>query len=251
MLMIHQIALYFHVAVGVSALFLFWVPVLTRKGSLDHRRFGRWFARVMYVVALSGLLMASMDLWWPLAIHAAGVAAGSAESAALAGEIRERALFLLSLSILVLATTRHGWLVILHRDDRRVLRRLPHRLLCLALFLVGVVLLAAGIRSAQPLYMIFGAFEIWLSVSFLHYIHKPRLGPREWWIEHLGGLIGSGIGAYTAFFVFGGSTLLESIFRDSFSSISLVLWVAPGVLGGAAIVWLSRHYRRRFERPSL
>ena len=67
---IHQSALYLHVLVGAFALLLFWVPVFTRKGSLDHRRFGRVFARAMYVISLSGITMSGMDLLFPAIAHA-------------------------------------------------------------------------------------------------------------------------------------------------------------------------------------
>lgn len=151
-----------------------------------------------------------------------------------------------SLSILVLATTRHGWLTINHRENREVLRSPVHLSLLLALVVAGIALLVTGLRSGEPLMLVFGALESVLAVNMLRYTFKPLLQPREWWLEHLGGLIGSGIGTYTAFFVFGGSSLFEPLFRDSFQGMSILLWVAPGVIGGVAITWLSRHYRRRF-----
>ena len=246
MTILHTFLFYLHIAAGSVALPLFWIPVVARKGSFNHRRFGRWFARVMYAVGGTGLVMAGLDLYNPLLLHAPGLAPGSLEGEAVAGEVRGRALFLLSLSILVLATTRHGWLAINHRENRDVLRAPVHLSLLLALLGVGIGLLTNGLRSGASLMLVFGVLEIVLAVNMLRYTFKSSLQPREWWSEHLGGLIGSGIGAYTAFFVFGGSRLLEPLFRESFQGMSIVLWVAPGIIGGAAITWLSRHYRRRF-----
>jgi hypothetical protein len=197
---VHQFALYLHIFVGVIALVLFWVPVFSRKGSLNHRRFGRYFAMIMYTVAFSGLIMALMDLWDPLRMHPPQSDISPEALGRMAEGVRFTALFLLSLSILVLTTTRHGWLAILHREDRSALRHPAHVLLCLSLLLAGLVLLLTGVSNSSILMIVFGTLEIWLAASFLHYIFRaePR-HPREWWAAHLGGLIASGIGAYTAF----------------------------------------------------
>ncbi|MGM0631649.1 MAG: hypothetical protein ACQETO_00585 [Pseudomonadota bacterium] len=248
MTVLHTLLFYGHIITGSVALPLFWIPVIARKGSFNHRRFGRWFARVMYAVAGTGLMMAGMDLVAPLALHAPSLSADTAEGLAGARQIRMQALFLFSLSVLVLASTRHGWLVINHRDQRGVLRMPLHVGLLSALLLTGLVLLCVGIISGRPLLIIFGMLESWLAVNMLHYSHKPVLQPGEWWIEHLGGLIVSGISVYTAFFVFGGGRLLEPLFSDAFTGMSIVLWVAPGVIGTLAISALTRRYRRRFSR---
>lgn len=246
MAVLHTFLFYLHIAAGSVALPLFWAPVFARKGSFNHRRFGRWFARLMYAVAVSGLLMAGMDLYNPLLLHAPGLDPGSLQGREMAVELRGGALFLLSLSILVLATTRHGWLTINHRENRGVLRSPVHLSLLLALLVTGVTLLITGLQTGETLMLVFGTLEVVLAINMLRYTFRSVLPPREWWLEHLGGMIASGIGAHTAFFVFGGSRLFEPLFRDTFQGMSVILWVAPGVIGGVAIAWLSRHYRRRF-----
>jgi len=45
---------------------------LQKKGNLDHKRFSRYFCRAMYTIAISGFIMASLDLLMPLTAHAAG-----------------------------------------------------------------------------------------------------------------------------------------------------------------------------------
>ena len=139
MFTLHQSALYLHIAVGSCALLLFWVPVFTRKGNLDHKRFGKFFAYAMYVVSFSGIVMSSLDLLWPLATHAANVELTPAEAESAKRQVREFGLFLFSLSILVLTSTRHGWLAILHRDDRTPLQHPIHIGLNGELFSVGAV----------------------------------------------------------------------------------------------------------------
>jgi uncharacterized membrane protein YidH (DUF202 family) len=246
MIIIHQLALYTHILVGAFALLLFWVPVFTRKGNRDHKRFGRYFAGAMYAISISGVLMSSMDLMFPLAMHAAGVELSAERAASVSREIREFGLFLLSLSILVLATTRHGWLTMLHREDRSILRQPVHIALNAALLLIGVVLFLVGLQSGSVLFFVFGVLQAITAYNHFRYIYRQEIRPREWWIQHLNGLIGSGIGAYTAFTVFGGRRFFEEIFVSNFESLSILLWVTPGVVGGVAIALLSRRYRNQF-----
>lgn len=246
MLSLHQYALYLHIAVGSCALMLFWVPVFTRKGNLDHKRFGRYFAYCMYTVSCSGIVMSSLDLAFPLAMHAAGVELDAEEAASAIRQVREFGLFLLSLSLLVLASTRQGWLTILHKDDRAPLRHPLHLALNGGLSTIGVVLFFAGYNSGNILFMIFGVLQFSGGIGNLRYIFRKEIRPKEWWIQHLNGLIGSGIGAYTAFTVFGGRTLFEEIFSSNFENMAILLWITPGIVGTIAITYLSRHYQQKF-----
>jgi uncharacterized membrane protein HdeD (DUF308 family) len=246
MLSIHQFALYLHIAIGSCALILFWIPVVTRKGNLDHKRFGRYFAYAMYTVSLSGILMASTDLVFPIAMHAPGISLTIEEATAVSNEVRDFALFLLSLSILVLSSTRQGWLTILHKSDREALRSPVHTALCASLVAVGLALLANGLRTGSTVFIIFAILQIITGTNNLRYNFKKELKPKEWWLQHLNGLFGAGIGAYTAFFVFGGRRIMNSVFGDLYTDYSIVLWVAPGVIGGVAIGFVSRHYKQKF-----
>ena len=162
-------------------------------------------------------------------------------------EIRSFAIFLFSLSILVLASTRQGWLVIQVKEDRQELRTAVYTSLCLSLIIIGVILFITGLVYQSILYMIFSILQIVTGANSLRYNFKDELKPKQWWIEHLRGLIGAGIGAYTAFFVFGGRRIFDSIFSEAFAAASLILWVMPGMIGGISITLLSRHYTARFN----
>jgi hypothetical protein len=71
---------------------------------------------------------------------------------------------------------------------------------------------------------------------------SKELKHKQWVIEHLGAMIGSGIGAYTAFFAFGGRQLFENL-----GNVQIIFWVAPGVIGSIAITILSRNYTTKFK----
>ena len=246
MLALSQFALYLHIAIGSCALILFWIPIFTRKGDLDHKRFGRYFAYAMYTVSFSGIFMSSTDFLFPIAMNAPGVELSAEQAADFAEQVRNFALFLFSLSILVLSSTRQGWLSILHKEDRTALRSPTHIGLCAMLVLVGVALFANGMRIGSALFIIFSILQIFTGINNLRYNFKHKLMPKEWWLQHLSGLFGAGIGAYTAFFVFGGRRIFDSLFGELYTDYSIILWVAPGVIGGVAIGLVSRHYKKRF-----
>lgn len=245
MSVLHQAALTLHIIVGSFALLLFWIPMLGRKGSVNHRRFGRYFVWGMYAVSGSGLLMSSLDLLFPLSMHASGVELSPAEAISVRSEVREFALFLFSLSLLVLTSTRQGLLTIRHKSERAPLRAPVHTLLCTSLAGVGSLLLLRGLQEGAILFMLFGSLQLLSGLQNLHYNFKPVLREREWWLAHLNSIIGSGIGVYTGFFVFGGSRLFSGLFGDIFSDYGILLWIAPGLIGSIAIAVLSRRYKRR------
>jgi hypothetical protein len=236
MFLLHQTAVYLHITGGVVALLLFWIPVFARKGSPIHKRIGRYFALLMYMIGISGLLMSSMDLWIPEVLHPDSSAAAT----------RNTAVFLFSLSLLVLTTTRHGWLTINYRDNRLPLRKPFQLALVGALLICGIGLFALGLMRSNMIFVAFGGLEVALSAGILRYTFKQQTRPREWWTEHLGGLFASGIGAYTAFFVFGAVTIMEPLFNQ-LPSLQVLLWVGPAVIRSIAITAVSGHYRRKFS----
>lgn len=246
MFYLHQTALYLHIAVGSCALILFWVPVFTRKGNFNHKRFGRYFTSAMYLVGFSGICMSSLDLLAPLEMHAAGLELNPDEEESAIRQVREFGLFLFSLSVLVLVSTRHGWLTILYKEDRSALRHPVHVGLNALLVGIGILLLTLSINGGPILFGVFGVLEIISGSRNLQYIFRAELRPKEWWIAHLNGLIGSGIGAYTAFTVFGGRRFFEELFASNFESLSIFLWITPGIVGSVAISYLSRHYQHKF-----
>jgi hypothetical protein len=63
---LHSFTFVLHIIFGSMALILFWLPLASKKGSLDHIKFGRYYAKVMYVVAASGAVMAMLVIYSPL-----------------------------------------------------------------------------------------------------------------------------------------------------------------------------------------
>jgi hypothetical protein len=58
-----------HIIGGASGLVIFWVPVLARKGSANHKRWGLYFARAMILTGTAAIGMGLCSLIEPLATH--------------------------------------------------------------------------------------------------------------------------------------------------------------------------------------
>ncbi|GAA0341830.1 hypothetical protein GCM10009092_02980 [Bowmanella denitrificans] len=238
--LLYSIVLMCHIMVGSAALLLFWIPAINRKGSLDHIKFGRYYANTMYMVAGSGMLICVLVLIAPLAIHGLDLDKLSPEQARL--NIRLFALFLLYLSWLTLASVRHGMLVLRVKQNRILLRSVSHLALLSLLTIGGVSLFGLGLWFNKVLHIIFGILGTIIGSQMLIYCWRRRIGPRQWWIEHLGAMIGSGIGAYTAFLTFGARQVLAAA-----GYWQLFFWVAPGIIGAVVIAHLSRKYQLEFQ----
>lgn len=243
MYLLHKSLLILHVAVGSVALVVFWLPVFARKGSPFHKRAGRWFATAMYTVALSGLLMSTLSLIDPLGVRRVGADLGMIEAFDTARQVRTFSVFLLMLSTLVFVSVRHSVLVLRAKNDRSRLRRPVHVGSQVSLGVLGLIVGVVGVRSGELLLMIFSVLSVAGAAGMLRYSFKRSLTRNEWWIEHLGNIIGGGIGAYTAFFAFGGRELFGHLLSGNWQ---VVPWVLPSIIGVAFTVRLSRHYRAKF-----
>lgn len=226
-----------HVLFGSAALLLLWFPIYSKKGSAEHKRFGRYYTSSMYMVAISGALMATLVLLFPVEIYGAKYNITAENAAEFSQKIRVFFWFLLYLSLLTATSLRHGLLVLEGKRDKTSVKVPLHLAMLVAMVLGGPMLFALGWVNEQKLPMIFGTLGTILGLNMLRYSLSDEVTPNGWLIEHLSALGGTGIGAYTAFFAFGGRTLLQN-----FGDFQLFFWIAPGVIGSIAISWASRKY---------
>jgi hypothetical protein len=234
---IHSIFFFIHIVVGSMALLLFWVPIVTKKGSLDHRKFGRHYANTMYAVAASGALMALMVISAPLVIKHQFVNENT-DTEQLALKLRVFWSFLLYLSLLTFVNVRHGILVLKNKTRHTKMRQWPHLVSIALLFVGGLMLLLVGILYSNTLHIVFGVLGTVLAIQTGLFCLAKSVPANRWLVEHLSAFIGSGIGAYTAFLAFGG----RSIFGE-LGQWLIIFWVAPGVIGAIASALMSRKYK--------
>jgi uncharacterized membrane protein len=241
---VHQFLFYLHVACGSVGLVVFWLPMLSKKGNGFHKQYGKIFAYGMFAVSISGILMSMMLLIDPIGVRVPDRNLPMGEAFSLAGQNRELGTFLLMLSLLVFTNIKHSLLVLSAKDDRSVLRKTSHMLSIAVLFVAGLIVGYFAITDGNILFMVFAILSVVSSIGLTRYIFKPTLKKREWLIEHLGNIIGSGIGAYTAFFAFGGRRFFEDIFTGQ---MELIPWILPGIIGGIASYYLSKKYQLKYR----
>jgi positive regulator of sigma E activity len=237
---LHSTLFFAHIFFGTVALILFWVPIFTKKGQLNHKKFGRAYRNVMYAVAGSGSAMALIVIALPLVIKPQLANAENVEQAV--QNVRYFWLFLLYLGLLSFTTTRHGDAVLKAGNDRSNLRKFSYVAPLFMLAISGLVFIVIGRQFEQTLHLLFGILGCAVGISMLRYVFKLQAPKNGYLLEHIGSMIGSGIGAYTAFFAFGGRHLLEGI-----GGFQLIFWIAPGVLGSIFSFYLTRKYRKVFQ----
>ena len=215
----YELLLLTHGVAGIVALLLFWIPALSRKGSPLHRKAGKAYVWVMSVTVLTA---------WPLALKL-----GLQGQAVLA-------LFLAYLAVLTATTVWNGWRAPRAKRDFRRYTHAGHAAAGAANLLGGLAMAILGMMYDTMLLLAFAPVGMGIGMAMLLQWRRPPDEPRAWLYEHFGGMIGSGIAAHVAFFAVGARSLLEL----GTSGYGVLLWVAPVVVGTAAISWLNVHYRR-------
>ncbi|MGM0526477.1 MAG: hypothetical protein ACQEQ8_09835 [Pseudomonadota bacterium] len=238
MLTFHSTLLYLHIVAGVIAMIIFWIPVTTRKGGLNHRRFGRVYVAIMYTVAVSAIIMSLMVLVAP-AYFKADWFANSENPEQLKTSIYGFWTLLLVLSLLTYNSVNQAMLALKTKRDRRLARRWYHVAAPIALLLSAIVLLGLTVNGVgnKILGYVFSTFSIISAAQVLHYAYAKHVAPNRWLMEHLSSMCGSGIAVYTAFFAFGARHVLAEL-----GQWQLVFWILPGLLGGIAIHFWTRKY---------
>lgn len=243
MLMLHSLLLKLHIVLGVIALLLFWLPMLSRKGSSLHRSSGRYYGHIMKAVALSGLVMTSMVWFDPVGIKGAGLTVD--------GQIPQRKLdffmmlnlFLFLLSLLTWVTIRHATGSLLCKQNRDALKHWSYQAPVWLLVIIAPYAAWQGFLFNMPLVMVFAGISLITSFSILSYLYSKTVTTNRWLIEHASAMIGSGIAAYTAFFAFGGRSLFAELLTGHWMMLP---WLIPTVIGIPATFW----FKRRLSQPA-
>ena len=219
-----RLALAVHVVAGGVAVVTFWLPWLVKKGGALHRRVGFVFTGAMAVVAVTGLLVSLLRLLDAnprndapaLFLGAVGLLAGASASLgvrAIRTKRRE-------------AANRNGW-------DLSTAALLG---------LAGVGTLALAARESSLLFAVFGLLCTANAFGQLRFWLRPPEGRTAYLLQHIGGMGTACIATVTAFLVVNAPRLGID------GRTSLVLWIAPGVLGGVGISLWQARYRRTSAR---
>lgn len=211
-----------HVGAGIAALTSFWGAVLTRKGGLAHRRWGRVFAAAIYAAGLMALGMGTLSLFWPLAMHP-----GLTDAALYRGLFGWMMLYL---ALLTISMTRYGLKMVANKRDHAANRHWTMVALQIAVLVAAVNCAGHGVVLRQPLMIGVSVIGFGTTLTYLWYMFRPQVARGDYIPEHLKAMVATGIAAYTAFLSVG---LVEMFPAHAFNP---ALWALPTVVGMALII---------------
>jgi uncharacterized membrane protein len=215
-----QAVLAVHVAAGAVALFVFWVPLVAKKGGRTHRRVGWVYVAAAATVAVTGFLSCV-----PL------VSGGS--------PWRWRAgIFLAYVSVLAGASAQFGVRALRTKGRTGASRRAIDLAPPLLLVAGGVALAAFGIHRSMVLYVLFAALGVVLGVAQLRFWLRPPAHERAWFLAHMNGMGTSCITTVTAFVVVNAR-------RFGMHTFDLAVWAGPIAVLAVALTIGRRYYARR------
>lgn len=206
-----------HIAGGSLAFVLAPMALATAKGGKAHRRWGLVYFYAMAAVAASAVLLSANR---PL----------------------------LFLGLVAIFSFYNAWLARRVLGQKQAVRSTreakPVDWLAAALtFSAGLALAGCGLlRPAWVQHLgipaiLFGALAMLLAGRSLYAFGKRPAEKMFWWYEHLQGMLGSYIAAWTAFLV---------VTVDPLLHWGWVLWVLPTAIGVPAIAATTAYYQRKF-----
>ena len=234
-----EILIALHIVSGSVGLICMWVPVVGRKGTATHKRWGKVFAWSMLITGSIAIGISLCTLHSPLETHPFW------DDAALV-----RGVFgwmMLYLAIMTIMLAWYGLLCI--RNKRQHARNLnaPNLVLQLLTFIAAANCAVHGYWLGQPLMMGIAVVGLTAAVLNTRFILQRDPPVNEWLIQHTRGLVGAGISVYTAFLAFGAVNLLPAY------AFNPVVWATPTVLGVAVLLYhqakITRARRRLTARP--
>lgn len=229
-----------HITFGAPGLFVFWLPVIVKKGGPRHRLFGRIFAVCMLVTASAAVLMATLTVLEPMATHPHLVHHEDFSDPALVTGVF--GWMMLYLATLTINLVWYAWCCTRHKQDHARNRKGLNLILQGVLLVASVNCVIQGALIGQPMVMAFSFVGFATVATNLHFMYRADPRPIDWLLEHIKGIVGTGISVYTAFFAFGAVRIMPEI------ALSPVLWSVPLVTGLALIIYHQRKILRQFNR---
>jgi len=233
-----------HIAVGSMALLAFWIPAFAKKGGRVHVNAGWFYVICMSVVVATAFSLSGMAFAAPLRVRQFDHMLSAEQAARFVRDSRMFAFFLAYLAALTLAAGWQGVRVVQARKEPATLRTPFALALNAAVVLAALGSLLLGWQHHNSVLMAMSPVGFLVSGGNLSYLLRAPQTKMHWWYEHLGSMIGTGIAGYTAFLVFGARQLFPTLARTQFYA---VFWVAPTIIGLAAIFLTVAYYKRKFH----
>lgn len=227
--MAFRLALAVHLACAFGATALFWIPLVAGKGGPLHIRAGRYYARLIYLTAITGAPLAAL------------LFARASEPAA-----RHTAAFLVYLIAILVMPVFHGVRVLRAAREGTPVASALHTATCLLAIAAGLALALLATRWREWPYLLLSPVGPVMGVRALLYSRQHSSGkrfatPRE---EHIVAMLVSGIAVHTALLVFGSTRTLGM----TLTGASLyVPWLLPAAIGLPVLLWRVKRERSAAE----
>lgn len=250
----HSLLRLSHIVAGSIGLILFWLPVLTTKGSRVHRVSGSIFAWLAYAVAATAAISCIWALALPISFTGIQRELSSQETELLSNNIRFFFAILATLMTWLVASVQLG-VYCMHTkggEDPTKTRVISFQYLAggasMALLVYGLFLWYSGAGSRSFAAIGLGLFGTSDLRQTMRYFSDPSKTSKAWWYMHMECMLGAGIAFYTAFFVFGFSRLFDVQLQGVWA---IIPWLIPAAIGVPATkIWINV-YRQRFELESI
>ena len=234
-LMVFHALVVLHVLTGSTGAIAFWVPVIGRKGGVNHKRWGKVFTIAMLCTGSLAVCLSLLTLYDPMGTHPHLV--GMFEAPFIRGIF---GWLMLHMGILTINLAWYGWLCVQNRREHA--RNLTPLNVALQL-----VLIVAAVNSAIQGWIIGQFLMIALTVvglatagTNLRFLFKPQRSAKDWLDEHIKALVGAGISVYTAFFAFGSVRVFPEL------ALHPGLWSIPLVTGISLILYHQRNVAKQY-----
>ncbi len=218
-----EILVAMHIVTGSVGLISMWVPIVGKKGSATHRKWGKVFAYTMLATGTIAIGISLCTLHSPLETHPFWDDAGQ-----IRGIFGWMMLYLAAMTIML---AWYGLLCIRNRRHHERNRNALNLVLQLVTFLLALNCAIRGYLLGQPLMIGIAVVGLAAAVLNTHFIFTTRPPLNEWLIQHTRGLVGAGISVYTAFLAFGAVNLLPAYAFNPF------VWAMPTVLGVSLLLY--------------
>jgi hypothetical protein len=212
-----------HIATGAVGILSFWVPVLSLKGGINHRKWGRVFNYMMLATGTIAIAISTCTLLDPVGTHP------HIEDAVMVKGIF--GWMMLYLAILTISLAWHGWIVVLNKHNHDANKDWRNLFLQIAVIIAALNCAWQGYAINQPLMMGISVIGIASGLTNLFFLYKPTRSSYSYMFEHIKALVGAGISVYTAFFAFGAVRLMPEL------ALNPILWAIPLVTGLSIILY--------------
>jgi uncharacterized membrane protein len=220
-----KFTLYVHIFAGFLALTTGLVPMFSEKGSKAHIFWGNVFYWAMFVVAVTALIRFKMQL---------------------------NLIFLAGIAVFSFYNVFTGTRLIRMKTQQKPqlidwIGAILTIISALAMIGFGVLAYTKGVIFYTVLFSVFGIFAATLAFEDISVFSGKKqidddvpVPTRYWFQNHISRMGGAYIATVTAFLVVNNPPYIPG----------LVVWIAPGVIGGIIISRTRNYYMKKFQKPS-